>query len=132
MSTSSQTARASPQSLPKSPYVCPRGPILVGSGPVIEGVDPPMPCGDAVESPIGIEPMTYSLPGSYIPEERSTGWHLPCQPRKLSRVSMPRSKSCMPKIRPREPRPSSGRAPRKGTTDPSFMGARGPAIWRSV
>src|ERR1035437_1058252 len=90
-----------------------------------------MTCGDAVEPPIGIEPMTYSLQGSYIPEEHSTGWHLPCQPRQLSRVSMTRSKSCTPKIRPREPRSSSGRAPWKGATHPSLMRARGPAIWRS-
>jgi hypothetical protein len=38
----------------------------------------------------------------------------------------------MPKIRLREPRPSSGRAPWKGATHQSFIRARGPAIWRSV
>jgi len=45
--------------------------------------------------------MTYSLRGSYTRGKHSTGWHLPQQPRQLSRVSMTRSKSCMPKIRPR-------------------------------
>src|SRR5664280_2162746 len=68
-----------------------------------------MTCGDAVEPPSGIEPMTYSLQGSYIPEEHSTGWHLPRQPRQLSRVKMTRPRSCMPKIRPCEPRSPSGR-----------------------
>jgi len=46
--------------------------------------------------------MTYSLRGSYIHRKHSTGRHLPCQPRQLSRVNLTRSKSCMPKIRPRE------------------------------
>jgi len=45
--------------------------------------------------------MTYSLRGSYTRGKHSTGRHLPQQPRQLSRVSMTRSKSCMPKIRPR-------------------------------
>jgi hypothetical protein len=56
------------------------------------------------EPPIGIEPMTYSLRGSYIHPQHFTGQHLPLQPRQLSGVSMVRLKSCMPKIHPREPK----------------------------
>src|SRR5450759_2373087 len=101
-STSSQTARASPRSLPDSPFVCPRGPILGRIGPCDRGRKPPLTCGDAVEPPIGIEPMTYSLRGSYTTANHSAGRHLPPQPRQFSSVSMARSRSCMPKIRPRQ------------------------------
>jgi hypothetical protein len=101
-STSSQTTRASPRSLPESPFECPQGPILTRIGPHGRGRKPPLTCGDAVEPPIGIEPMTYSLRGSYTHRKHSTGRHLPCQPRQRSRVSLTGSKSCMPKIRPRQ------------------------------
>ena len=60
-STSSPTARAFPRSLPWSPFVCPRGPILGRIGPRERGRSPPLTCGDAVEPPIGIEPITSSL-----------------------------------------------------------------------
>jgi hypothetical protein len=46
--------------------------------------------------------MTYSLRGSYIHEEHSTGRHLRCQPRQLSWVRMIGPRSCMPKMRSRE------------------------------
>ena len=84
--------------------ICPQGPILTRIGPCDRGRKPPLTCGDAVEPPIGIEPMTYSLRGSYTHGKHPTGRYLPRQPRQLSRVSMTRSKSCMPKIRPRERR----------------------------
>jgi hypothetical protein len=61
-----------------------------------------MTCGDAVEPPIGIEPMTYSLRESYIREMQSAGWHLPHQPRQSSWVRMTVSRSCMPKMRSRQ------------------------------
>jgi hypothetical protein len=69
-----------------------------GPGLVIEDVNPRS--GDAVEPPIGIEPMTYSLRGSYTHEKHSTHPPLPRQPRQVARVSPTRLKSCMPKIRP--------------------------------
>jgi len=76
-STFGQTARASVRSLPWSPFVCPRGPILTRIGPCDRGRKPPLTCGDVVEPPIGIEPMTYSLRGSYIHEKHSAGRHMP-------------------------------------------------------
>jgi hypothetical protein len=47
-------------------------------------------------------PMTYSLRGSFIRQKQSTGQHLPRQPRQLRSVNMTRSRSCMPKIHPRQ------------------------------
>ena len=41
--------------------ICPRGPILDRIGPRDRGRKPSLTCGDAMEPPIGIEPMTYSL-----------------------------------------------------------------------
>ena len=41
--------------------ICPQGPILTRIRPCDRGRKPPLTCGDAVEPPIGIEPMTYSL-----------------------------------------------------------------------
>src|ERR1035437_7303316 len=60
-STSSQTAQASPPPLQWSPFVCPQGPILTRIGPCGQGRKPRLNCGDALETPIGIEPTTYSL-----------------------------------------------------------------------
>ena len=45
----------------------------------------------------------------HIHEKHSTDRHLPRQPRQLSWVSLTRSKSCMPKIRPREAHSSTER-----------------------
>jgi hypothetical protein len=61
-------------------------------------------CGDAVEPPIGIEPMTYSLRGSYIHRKHSAVWVLLRQSDQLSGVSVTGSKSCMSRIRPRQRR----------------------------
>src|ERR1019366_8277413 len=76
-STSSQTARASARSLPWSPFVCPRGPILGRIGPRDRGRKPLLTCGDAVEPPIGIEPMTYSLRVKAKPSIEVRGGHAP-------------------------------------------------------
>ena len=46
---------------PCMPKIRPWGPILTRIGPHDRGRKPPLTCGDAVEPPIGIEPMTYSL-----------------------------------------------------------------------
>jgi hypothetical protein len=99
--TSSQTAQASPTLPPWSPQIRPRGPILGRIGPRDRGCKPPLTCGDAVEPPIGIEPMTYSLRGSYIPRKHSAGWPLPRQPTQFSWVGLTRSKSCMTRTNPR-------------------------------
>ena len=55
------------------------GPILDRIGPRDRGRKPSLTCGDAVEPPIGIEPMTYSLPVMARPsrashEPRGRGW----------------------------------------------------------
>jgi len=63
--------------------------------------------------------MTYSLRGSYIPTKHSTGRRLPRQPRQLSRVRITRPRSCMPKMRPCEPRSPSGR--RRCASCPAVM-----------
>src|SRR5665811_1763923 len=55
--TRSQRASQSPC----MPKIRPRGPTLTRIGPRDHGRKPPLTCGDAVEPPIGIEPMTYSL-----------------------------------------------------------------------
>ena len=113
-SPSGQTARSSARSLPWSPFVCPRGPILTRIGPCGQGRKPRLNCGDALETPIGIEPTTYSLRGSYRCEKRSAGRPLPRQSRQLSWVSLTGSRSCMTKMRPRERCSSSRRMPFKG------------------
>jgi hypothetical protein len=118
-SGSSRTARSSTAMFLRSPFVCPRGLILGRIGPRDQGRKPSLTCGDAVEPPIGIEPMTYSLRGSYTHGKHSAGRHLPPQPRQFSSVSMAGSRSCMPKIRPRQrlPRRLSGCRSEKGCLD---------------
>ena len=65
--------------------ICPRGPILDRIGPRDRGRKPSLTCGDAVEPPIGIEPMTYSLrvaPGASAANQkhgcRAWPWALRC------------------------------------------------------
>jgi hypothetical protein len=78
--------------------------VITGTvfGP-LTGIDLVRRPANNLEPPKGIEPMTYSLRGSYIHRRHTTGWHLPCQPKRLSWVSLTGSRSCMSKKRPHEP-----------------------------